>query len=94
MYSYGGKKRTFDDVKEFVMGGFRSEEGEIVPKVPTSMERTFKIGKAVGLELLDAAMGKQGPAGYAMLVMLGILLFLFLGFLSICFLPSKKRKDD
>jgi len=92
MYEYKGKKRTFDAVKEFVMGGFRLEEGKVIPKPTTALEHAGKIAKAVGLELFDAARGKQGPAGYAMIVMVGILMFLFLGFISLCFLPSTKKK--
>jgi len=94
MYIYKGKSRTFDAVKKFVMGGYREEEGEVIPKPTTAMEHGMKIVKAIGLELFDAARGKQGPAGYAMIVMVGILMFLFFGFISLCFLPSTKQKDS
>lgn len=95
MYKYTGKKRTFDAVKEFVTGGYKEEgeEGEVIPRPTTALEHGLKIGKAVGLELWDAAQGKQGKAGFAMIVMVGVIMFLFFGALSLCFLPSKKTKE-
>ena len=96
LYRYFGK-RTTEGMTQFiqsVMDGTTTEEGEPIPSPPTAWEQTVKIAKAAGLELYDAAMGKSGTVGYAIIGMLVILLLIFGGILSLFFLPARKVKSQ
>ena len=75
IYSFKRKTKIFESLKKFVLSGFEAQGVGIIPKQQTSLEWTIKTAKLVGMELIDAAKRKQGPAGYAILVIIGILLF-------------------
>uniref|UniRef100_A0A7S4JBV4 Thioredoxin domain-containing protein n=1 Tax=Odontella aurita TaxID=265563 RepID=A0A7S4JBV4_9STRA len=73
IYRYSGK-RQFTPIKSFVMKGYENYgDGEEVPPKPTFLSQFVLIGKAVWAELYDAAQGKAGMVGYAMIVLMGIL---------------------
>ena len=93
MYKYRGKS-DFDSIKEFITSGFDAMEGEDIPTPPSKIEAYLKTFKAIGLELADAAMGKSGPAGYAILVFLTMLTGMLAFILSMFFMPSKKTKAE
>jgi len=91
LYRYTGK-RDYDSIKEFVTSGIDSMEGEEIPTPPSKFEAHMKTLKAIGLELYDAAMGKSGAAGYAILVMVAMLMSIFGAIIAMCFMPAKKIK--
>lgn len=101
MYRYMGK-RQFTPIKSFVMKGYENQgDGEDIPPKPTFLSQFVLIGKAVWVELYDAALGRSGAAGYAMVVLTGILIGLFGFFLIFLFLIvtgdnriEGKVKDD
>lgn len=90
LYKYSGQ-RDFESLKNFVMGGFEGVEAEEIPTPPSALEFYLKTAKAIGLELKDAAMGKAGMIGYAILMIVGMLLTIVLAIIRL-FLPSKKSK--
>jgi thiol-disulfide isomerase/thioredoxin len=104
VYTYKGK-RDFDSLKEFVLGGFDATAGthdsrsshpynaRPIPPPVSAIQEYLGILKAIGLELKDAAMGKSGPAGYALICMIGIvsiLVIMFLGMIATMFIPAKR----
>mmetsp|Transcript_6435 Transcript_6435/g.9424 ORF Transcript_6435/g.9424 Transcript_6435/m.9424 type:complete len:205 (+) Transcript_6435:147-761(+) len=93
LYRYTGK-RDLESMKQFVLGGFESVGGEDIPSPPSKTEYYIKMVKAIGLELRDAAMGKAGPVGYAILVLVGMLMAIFIAIISMFFLPAKKVKTN
>jgi len=93
MHLFKGKTRDFDSLKRFVMGEFLNDgPGELVPKPQTSFGRALKTGNLVMLELIDGVKGKHGTVGYAVVVMVTLVMVLLLSMISICFLPAKKQK--
>jgi thiol-disulfide isomerase/thioredoxin len=93
LYRYTGK-RDFESIKEFIISsGIDAAEGEEIPTPPSQLEAWVKTLKAIGLELYDAALGKSGPAGYAILLLVSMLVSM-LGFIvSMFFMPAKKTKN-
>eukprot|EP00567_Pseudictyota_dubia_P007389 CAMPEP_0197439120 /NCGR_PEP_ID=MMETSP1175-20131217/5929_1 /TAXON_ID=1003142 /ORGANISM="Triceratium dubium, Strain CCMP147" /LENGTH=210 /DNA_ID=CAMNT_0042968961 /DNA_START=46 /DNA_END=678 /DNA_ORIENTATION=- len=95
MYRYSGK-RQYTPLKSFVLKGYENiGEGEEIPEKPTFLSQFALIGKAVWVEVYDAALGHSGKAGYAMVGLLGILVGL-LGF-TIVFLVviiTGKAKEE
>mmetsp|Transcript_2408 Transcript_2408/g.3578 ORF Transcript_2408/g.3578 Transcript_2408/m.3578 type:complete len:209 (+) Transcript_2408:126-752(+) len=89
-YKYTGK-RKYAPMKKFVMKEFWIDEGVIIPPTPTALKEAYLLSKAVGLELWDAATGKNGMVGVIMVVMIGIFVFLFVGLLLFCFYPVKQK---
>jgi Thioredoxin domain-containing protein len=100
MYRYSGK-RDFESIKEFITAVGMKEQrgqgevviGEDIPPPPSQWQSWVKMAKAVGLELYDAALGKSGIAGYAILAMVGMLMAILIGIFAICFMPAKKVKS-
>jgi len=79
MYRYKGK-RQYTLIKSFVLKGYENMgDGETIPPKPTFLSQFGLIGKAIWIELYDAALGKSGMAGYAIVVLMGLLIGL-LGF--------------
>ncbi len=93
LYAYKGK-RDFDALKEFIMAGFMEIEAQEIPTPPSQVEFYIKMAKAIGLELKDAVMGKAGMAGYAILVMVGMLLFIVLSIIRLFTAPAEKTKSS
>lgn len=93
LYRYEGK-RDAESIKEFLTNGIHSMEGEEIPPLPSQWQHIAKTFKAVGLELVDAAKGKSGKAGYAILAMCGMLASIFIGIFAMCFMPAKKIKSS
>lgn len=89
LYRYSGQ-RDFDSLKNFLMSGFEGAEAEEIPTPPSALEFYIKTAKAIGLELKDAAMGKAGMAGYAILMLVGMLVAIVFAIISL-FLPSKQK---
>jgi thiol-disulfide isomerase/thioredoxin len=99
LYRYSGK-RDYESIKEFINAVGMKEEGgrvqiigEEIPPPPSQWQSWVKMTKAVGLELYDAALGKSGKAGYAILAMVGMLMTMFVGIFAMCFMPAKKVKS-
>jgi hypothetical protein len=99
VYTYKGK-RDYDSIKAFVTGGFDDNntpdniyKKRPIPPPPTLLGEAFQVAKAVWAELKDAAMGKSGPAGYAMIGLMAIIfviMIMFIGFLAMFFIPARK----
>ena len=92
MYHYHEMTRDFDSLKEFVRGGFESGDGnstwEEIPMPPSKVEFYMKMFKVIGMELADAARGNNGPAGYTILLLVGMLFSKFITIISMFFLPE------
>ena len=74
------------------MGGYeKGGKGEDIPKEPSAIEQMLKMAKVIGAELHDAVTGKAGVAGYAMVMMIVIMLAVMIGLLSIFLLPAKNK---
>ena len=91
LYYYKGK-RDYQSIKEFVLEGFEAEVGETIPRPPSAIDQVLKLLEAVYLELRDAATGKSGPEGYAIIILLCVFFTLFFGLLAMFFLLVKKIK--
>jgi thiol-disulfide isomerase/thioredoxin len=105
VYTYKGR-RDFESLKEFVLGGFDSgTQGTIssndshpynarpIPPPISALQEYMGMIRAIGLELQDSALGKNGPAGYALICMIGIvsiLVIMFVGMIVTMFIPAKK----
>ena len=55
---------------------------------PSKVEFYMKMFKVTGMELADAARGNNGPAGYTILLLVGMLFFKFIAIISMFFLPE------
>jgi len=95
VYTYKGK-RDYDSLKTFVLGDFDTKSdtynARAIPPPPSSLQEYTAIFKAIGLELKDAALGKSGSTGYALICMVGIvsiLVIMFMGLIASIFLPAK-----
>ena len=93
LYEYNGK-RDYESLKEFVLSGFESVEAKSIPPPPSVLGSYLKLFKAICLELRDAAMGKAGATGYAILALVGSLLFIFGSIIAMFFMPAKKTKQS
>lgn len=105
LYRYSGK-RDYQSIKEFIQsvgsndkgegqeGTLEGIMGEDIPPPPSQLESWVKMAKAVGLELYDAALGKSGIAGYAILALVGMLMAIFVGIFAMFFMPAKKVKTS
>ena len=98
MYTYQMTKSSPDkqliQMKQFLIAVHSGKmEGMPIPTPPSALEQFKKTLGMIAMELVDAAKGKQGSAGYAMLVFLGVTFALFFGLLSICFMPSKSNVE-
>lgn len=93
LYEYSGK-RSYESLKEFVLDGFEKVEAKSIPPPPSVLESYVKLFKAICLELRDAAMGKSGTTGYAILTLVGSLLFIFGSIIAMFFMPAKKIKSS
>ena len=91
LYRYTGK-RDYEAMKEFILSAEGSNESEEIPSPPSPLEAWLKTFKAIGMELYDAALGKHGPAGYAILLFVSMLTSMFGYILSMFFMPAKKTK--
>jgi thiol-disulfide isomerase/thioredoxin len=91
LFRYNGK-RDAESIKEFIINGVQDMEGEDIPAPPSFLDHVLKMFKAVGLELYDAALGKSGMAGYGIIVMVGVLMAIFIGIISMFFMPAQKIK--
>ena len=91
LYKYTGK-RDYESMKEFISNGIDALEGEEIPLPPSQLEAWMKMCKAIGLELYDAATGKSGPAGYAIILFVAMLVAMFGFIISMFFMPAKKTK--
>ena len=92
LYRYNGK-RDYEAIKEFLVNGIQAMEGEEIPPTPSQFKFVLKTIKAVGLELYDAALGKSGLVGYAIIGMVGMLMAIFIGIIGMFFMPAKKIKS-
>jgi len=93
MYAYRGQ-RDYESIKEFILSGFENAPAFSIPPPPTALEYYVKLFQAVGLELVDAAMGKSGATGYAIIVLVVLLMSIFGFIISMFFMPAKKTKKD
>jgi len=105
LYRYSGK-RDYQSIKEFIQsvgsnykgggqeGTLEGIIGEDIPPPPSQLESWVKMAKAVGMELYDAALGKSGIAGYAILALVGMLMAIFVGIFAMFFMPAKKVKTS
>ena len=93
LYEYNGK-RDYEPLKSFLLGGFEKQVALTIPPPPSTAEYYIKLFKAIGLELKDAAMGKAGATGYAIIVMVGMLMAIFGFIISMFFMPAKKLKKN
>ena len=91
LYRYTGK-RDYESMKTFIMSDFQNIESENIPHPPSTLEYFTKVISEICQELYASATGKYGKAGYAIIVMLTMLTSIFVGILSIFFLPAKKDK--
>jgi thiol-disulfide isomerase/thioredoxin len=93
LYEYSGR-RDYEPLKEFVLNGFQnsSVEAKSIPPPPSALGYYIKLFTAIGIELRDAAMGKSGATGYAILVLVGMLVSMFGMILSMFFMPAKAPK--
>lgn len=91
MYAVTGK-RDAETWKFFLTDGIHSVEDSAMPIPPpmTGMDQFVKTLQAAGRELMDAASGKQGSEGYLIVAMISILVIVFGGLISLCFLPAKE----
>jgi len=92
LYRYNGK-RDYESIKDFITNGIQNMEGEDIPPTPSQFKFVLKTIKAVGLELYDAALGKSGIVGYAILAMVAMLMAIFIGIIAMFFMPAKKIKS-
>mmetsp|Transcript_9976 Transcript_9976/g.12584 ORF Transcript_9976/g.12584 Transcript_9976/m.12584 type:complete len:210 (+) Transcript_9976:94-723(+) len=94
LYEYTGA-RDYESLKEFVLGGFEKKGvAKTIPPPPSATEYWIKLFQAILLELRDAAMGKSGAVGYAIIVLVGALISIFVFIFSMFFLPAKKVKSS
>jgi thiol-disulfide isomerase/thioredoxin len=64
-----------------------------IPPPISALQEYMGMIHAIGLELQDSALGKNGSAGYALLCMIGIvsiLVIMFVGMIVTMFIPAKK----
>jgi thiol-disulfide isomerase/thioredoxin len=64
-----------------------------IPPPISALQEYIGMMRAIGLELQDSALGKNGPAGYALICMIGIvsiLVIMFMGMIVSMFIPAKK----
>ena len=93
MYAYNGK-REYESMKEFLLGGFDQTTAMNIPPPPGAFEYYVKLFQAIGLELKDAALGKSGATGYAIIALVGLLMSIFGFIIAMFFMPAKKTKND
>lgn len=93
LFDYNGQ-RDYESLKSFLLGGFEKEVAKTIPPPPSTVEYYLKLFQAIGLELLDAAMGKSGATGYAIIALVGMLMAIFGFIISMFFMPAKKMKEN
>lgn len=93
LYEYNGQ-RDYESLKEFVLRGFQGVGAKTIPAPPGALEYWLKLFTAIGLELRDAAMGKAGFTGYAIIVLVALLLSIFGFIISMFFMSAKKTKQS
>ena len=91
LYEYSGK-RDYEALKKFVLEGFESTTALAIPTPPSPLEYWLKLFQAIGLELRDAAMGKAGATGYAIIALVTMLVSVFGFIISMFFMPAKEIK--
>lgn len=93
LYEYSGK-HDYESLKSFLLGGFEKEVSKSIPSPPSAVEYYLKLMKTIGHELSDAAMGKAGMTGYAIIVLVGLLMAIFGSIIAMFFMPAKKLKEN
>ena len=91
MYKLRGKRDT-DLWKDFLLEGCSETEAMPIPPPLTPMGQFVKTIQAAGTELYDAATGKSGVAGIAIVIMVLILFIIVGGVVALFFLPAQKTK--
>ena len=93
LYHFDGK-RDYESLKEFLLGGFEQSQTQAIPPIPSTVEYYVKLSQAIVLELKDAALGKSGMAGYAIIVLVAALMSIFGFIIAMFFMPAKKMKKN
>mmetsp|Transcript_2006 Transcript_2006/g.2728 ORF Transcript_2006/g.2728 Transcript_2006/m.2728 type:complete len:209 (-) Transcript_2006:281-907(-) len=92
LYMYRGK-RDYESLKDFVLREFEFTDDQEIPPPPSAISYWLKMFKVIGLELKDAAMGKAGMVGYAIILLVGMVASIFIFIISMFFMPAKKVKE-
>lgn len=80
-------------LKSFLIDGVDTMRGETIPEPMTALEEFVASLKSAFKELYDAASGKSGVAGKAIVVLLLVFFGLLVSMVAMCFLPGKSDKE-
>mmetsp|Transcript_25744 Transcript_25744/g.36324 ORF Transcript_25744/g.36324 Transcript_25744/m.36324 type:complete len:235 (-) Transcript_25744:150-854(-) len=95
LYRYTGE-RTYVAMKEWLLSSDKGE-GEPIPQPLSALETFVASIKAVGVEMMSMAKGKQGIVGYGIVIIMAVIAFLFfvtLYFIYAATIGRSTPKDD
>jgi thiol-disulfide isomerase/thioredoxin len=93
IYRFKGR-RTFENLKKFVVEDVHSMLGGPIPPPLSSLEVMLRELASAAQDFYDAASGRGGTVGMALTVLMVMFILLIVILVAMCFWPSTRSEHD